>query len=80
MTQIDSAARRNGARRVRVVRLKLGPLACIEPDHLRAHFNEAAQGTAAEESRLEIEITEELHDLSLESIDIESPDSELSAS
>jgi Zn finger protein HypA/HybF involved in hydrogenase expression len=57
---------------VQVVRLKLGPLAHIEPDHLREHFTEAARGTVAEAARLEIETTEELHELTLESIDIAS--------
>ena len=68
--QIEVTARRNGARRVSVVRLKLGPLAHVEPDHLREHFVEAARGTVAEGARLEIETTEELHELTLESIDI----------
>lgn len=71
MAQIDDIARKNAAKRVRVVRLKLGPLAHIEPDHLREHFIEAARGTVAESARLEIETTEDLHELTLESIDIE---------
>jgi hydrogenase nickel incorporation protein HypA/HybF len=69
--QIETIAGSHGSRRVRVVRLKLGPLAHIEPDHLREHFLAAARGTVAEAARLDIETTEELHDLSLESIDIE---------
>jgi hydrogenase nickel incorporation protein HypA/HybF len=71
--QIEELARRNGSNRVTVVRLKLGPLAHIEPDHLREHFVEAARGTVAESARLDIETTEELHELTLESIDIACP-------
>jgi hydrogenase nickel incorporation protein HypA/HybF len=71
LRQIEEIAGHNQARRVSVVRLKLGPLAHIEPDHLREHFVEAARGTTAESARLEIETTEELHELSLESIDVE---------
>lgn len=71
MRQIEQVARQNQARRVTVVRLKLGPLAHIEPEHLREHFYEAAQGTLAEAARLEIETTEELHELTLESIDVD---------
>jgi hydrogenase nickel incorporation protein HypA/HybF len=71
LAQIDDLARKNGAKRVSVVRLKLGPLAHIEPDHLREHFVEAARGSVAEAARLDIETTEALHDLTLESIDIE---------
>lgn len=71
MSQIETTARGHGGGRVTVVRLKLGPLAHIEPDHLREHFVAAAKGTLAEDARLEIETTEELHELSLESLDIE---------
>ena len=73
MNQIETVARENGAQWVRVVRLKLGPLAHIEPDHLREHFERAARGTIAESTRLEIEATDELHELTLESIEIETP-------
>lgn len=70
MAQIDAVARQHGAAHVRIVRLKLGPLACITPDHLREHFVEAARTTVAEGAQLEIAVTEELHDLTLESIDV----------
>jgi hydrogenase nickel incorporation protein HypA/HybF len=70
--QIEVLALRNAASRVTVIRLKLGPLAHIEPDHLREHFAEAARSTVAEGARLDIETTEELHELTLESIDIAS--------
>jgi hydrogenase nickel incorporation protein HypA/HybF len=71
MKQIDETARRHGASRVRVVRLKLGPLAHIEPDHLREHFEEAAAGTIADGARLDIETTDEMHEFTLESIDLD---------
>ncbi len=70
MAQISEAARLNGGNRVSVVRLKLGPLAHIEPDHLREHFEEAARGTVADSARLEIQTTDELHELTLESLDL----------
>jgi hydrogenase nickel incorporation protein HypA/HybF len=71
MKQIEDHALQHRARRVTVVRLRLGPLAHIEPDHLREHFVEAARGTLIEDARLEIDTTDELHELTLESIDIE---------
>jgi hydrogenase nickel incorporation protein HypA/HybF len=70
LRQIEALARQNGAERVTVVRLKLGPLAHIEPDHLRHHFARAAKGTLAEAAHLDIETTHDLHELTLESIDI----------
>lgn len=69
--QIDEVARQNGAKRVTVVRLKLGPLAHIEPEHLREHFVAAARGTLADAARLDIETTEDFHELTLESLDVE---------
>jgi hydrogenase nickel incorporation protein HypA/HybF len=71
LRQIEDLARRNHAVRVTVVRLRLGPLAHIEPDHLREHFVDAARGTVAEAARLDIETTEDLHELTVESIDVE---------
>jgi hydrogenase nickel incorporation protein HypA/HybF len=71
LQQIDALARRNSAERVTVVRLKLGPLAHIESEHLREHFAEMARDTLAATARLEIETTAELHELTLESIDVE---------
>ena len=68
--QIETLAQRNASARVTVVRLKIGALAHIEPDHLREHFAETARGTVAEGARLDIETTEELHELTLESIDV----------
>jgi hydrogenase nickel incorporation protein HypA/HybF len=72
--QIETTARRHGATRISVIRLKLGPLAHIEPDHLRDHFVAAARGTIAESARLDIQTTDELHELTLESMDIEAPE------
>jgi hydrogenase nickel incorporation protein HypA/HybF len=71
LAQIEATALRNGAHRVSVVRLKLGPLAHIEPDHLREHFATAARGTIADAAWLEIQSTDELHELTLESMDVE---------
>ncbi|CAN5388143.1 hypothetical protein BH10PLA2_BH10PLA2_33980 [soil metagenome] len=71
LTQIETMARQNRATRVSVVRVKLGPLAHIEPSHLREHFVEASKGSLADGATLEIAVTEELHDISLESIDVE---------
>lgn len=69
--QIEVTAKLHGGDRVSVVRLKLGPLAHIEPDHLREHFVEATNGTLAEAARLDIQTTDELHEITLESLDIE---------
>jgi Zn finger protein HypA/HybF involved in hydrogenase expression len=71
LKQIREIRDKNGGGRVKVVRLKVGPLAHIEPEHLRNHFIESVQGTSLENTRLEIEETKDLHELTLESVDIE---------
>jgi hydrogenase nickel incorporation protein HypA/HybF len=71
LTQIDALARQHRAARVSVVRIKIGPLAHIEPEHLREHFIEAAKGSVADGARLDIAVTDEWHDMTLESIDVE---------
>ena len=76
MKKIEMIADQENARRVSCVRLKLGALAHISPDHLREHFDESARGTRAESARLEItEIadTQDPHaqEILLESVDVE---------
>src|SRR5262245_30896032 len=69
--QIDAIARDHASERVTAVRLKLGPLAHIEPDHLREHFVEAAVGTVAESATLEIGTSDALHERTLASGDVD---------
>ena len=68
--QVLAIAKQHNARHIISVRLKVGPLAHIEPDHLREHFHDAALGTIIEGAKLLIETTDELHDLTLESVEL----------
>ncbi|TDQ40938.1 hydrogenase nickel incorporation protein HypA/HybF [Tepidicella xavieri] len=49
---IEAAARQQGFRRARVVRLEVGALACVEPQALQWAFEAASQGTCAEGAEL----------------------------
>lgn len=51
---IEEAARREGFARVRVVRMEIGALSCVEADALRFAFDSATLGTCAEGARLDI--------------------------
>ena len=51
---IEEAARREGFDRVRVVRIEIGALACVEPEALRFAFEAVARNTCAEGARLDI--------------------------
>lgn len=51
---IEDVARRECFARVRIVRVELGALSCVEPEALRFAFASASLGSCAEGARLEI--------------------------
>jgi hydrogenase nickel incorporation protein HypA/HybF len=51
---VEEEARRNGAARVRLVRLELGALGHVEPEAMRFCFDAATRGTLAEGAELDI--------------------------
>jgi len=74
--KITTLAEAQEAGKVTGVRLTLGALSHLSPDHVQAHFVHAARGTVAEGARLHIEartdITEPLaQDIRLDSIEVE---------
>ena len=76
MRKIDVIAREQGARRVGGVRVRLGALSHISPDHFREHFEAAATGTIAEAARLDIKALRDerdprAQDILLDSVEIE---------
>ncbi len=62
MKQIERIARDEKAEAVTVVRVQLGALSHISPDHFREHFEHSARGTVAEKARLEVEQLTDIHD------------------
>ncbi len=76
MRRIDEVAAAAGARRVTVVRVRLGALAHMSPEHFREHWDGAARGSIAQDAELEIEVSDDLddpaaQDLTLLSLDVE---------
>ena len=76
LRKIEGIGREQKARRILGVRIRLGALSHISPDHLNEHFVQAAAGTMAEGARLDIVEIPDTSDPSaqeiiLESIDIE---------
>ncbi len=51
---IEDAGRRESFHRVRVVRMEIGALSCVEPEALRFAFESASHGSCAEGARLDI--------------------------
>jgi hydrogenase nickel incorporation protein HypA/HybF len=72
LARIDSVAKEQGCRRVLKVRVKLGALAHISPEHFREHFEIASPGTAAEGAELEVELLEDINDPNAQGIILDS--------
>jgi hydrogenase nickel incorporation protein HypA/HybF len=76
MRQVHSIARSQNATKVAGVKVKLGALSHMSPEHFRGHFEVAARGTLAEGATLAIEVSPDLNDphaqdILLESIEVE---------
>jgi hydrogenase nickel incorporation protein HypA/HybF len=54
--KVTTTALTQQATRVRGIKVKLGALSHISPDHFREHFIHAARGTVAESAELIIEV------------------------
>ena len=75
LRKVELLASEANAKKVTRVRVKLGALAHMTPDHLRGHFEDAVVGTAAEGATLDIVQTDDrsdphAQDILLESIDV----------
>ncbi|HEV2350117.1 MAG TPA: hydrogenase maturation nickel metallochaperone HypA [Terriglobia bacterium] len=76
MRQVDSIARSQKATKVVGVKVKLGALSHMSPEHFQEHFDVASRGTLAEGAALSIEILPDLSDphaqeILLDSIEVE---------
>ncbi len=59
MRKIEQVAVDNDAARVTRVRVWLGALAHITPEHFREHFEDGTRGTVAEGAELEVETSDD---------------------
>jgi hydrogenase nickel incorporation protein HypA/HybF len=60
--KIKAIAEENASDKVISVKVKLGALAHISPEHFREHFDNAVVGTSAEGAKLEIETLTDMSD------------------
>lgn len=79
MRTIEQAALEHGARRVTAVRVQVGVLVPIAPDHLRDHFEDASRGTVAEGCRMDVEVLDDPADARAQHIVVESLELETDA-
>lgn len=76
MRKIDELAKTEGAGKVTTVRVWLGALSHMSPEHFREHFDQASKQTIAEGAILDIETSTDIddpngQDLLLRSIEVE---------
>jgi len=74
--EIESVAAREHARAVTGVRVRIGPMSHMTPEHFVEHFVDATLGTIAEGARCEVEQIDP-HDPLAQSIVLESVDLDL---
>ena len=74
LRKIEQLAREANAIRITRVKVTLGALSHITPDHFRGHFKDAAVGTAAEGATLDIEQADDQNDPNAQDILLESVD------
>jgi hydrogenase nickel incorporation protein HypA/HybF len=77
--RLESLARQENATHIKRVRVWVGALSHFSAEHFSEHFAQASRGTPAENSELEIEVSEDLshpraQDVVLESFDVEAPE------
>jgi len=70
--KIDGISRENDNGKVVVVRVRLGALSHITPEHFEEHFVEFAKGTPAEGASLEITQLEDAKDPNAQDIILDS--------
>lgn len=76
LARLDEIAGASGSSRVVRVRVAVGALAHLSPEHLRHHFEHAARGTRAEGAEIEIRVLEDVGEARAQEIIIESADIE----
>lgn len=78
MRRVDQVARDEGAGRVVGVRVRIGALAHMSPEHFREHWDVASAGSVAQDAALTIETSDDLDDpaaqnVTLLSLEVEDP-------
>jgi hydrogenase nickel incorporation protein HypA/HybF len=70
--KIEAIAEDNNSSKIVRVKVRLGALAHISPDHFREHFERSALGTPAQGAELEIEVMTDITNPQAQNIMLES--------
>lgn len=74
--KIEAIARKERVMAVTSVRIRLGALSNMSPEHFREHFDAVKHGSIAEHAELEFVVLDDVHDPAAQDIVIESVDVE----
>lgn len=78
INKLETIVIENNAKRIISIKIKLGALSHISPEHFREYFAVMSKGKAMENARLEIEVIEDINsnaqDIILESVELEMED------
>ena len=69
--KIEKVVCEQQATQVKTVRVKLGALTNISPDHFREHFIIGSKGTVVEEAELDIFVSDDIYDPNAQQILLE---------
>lgn len=72
MRKIESVVQENEAKKVASLKIRLGALSHISPEHFKEHFVQASKGTVAESARLDVVVQGDLDDPNAQEIMLES--------
>ncbi|RFC47029.1 MAG: hydrogenase nickel incorporation protein HypA/HybF [Verrucomicrobia bacterium] len=62
MTKIETVVRNHNARKAVTIDVWLGALSHMSPDHFTEHYEESSKGTVAEGAKLNITLSDDIHD------------------
>jgi Zn finger protein HypA/HybF involved in hydrogenase expression len=68
MRRIDAVAKADGARRVTGVSVWIGALCHMSAGHFAEHFEQASDGTIANGARLDVIVSDDMHDMNAQDI------------
>ena len=72
MKKIEAVAQENGATQVVGIKVKLGALSHMSPEHFQEHFDQISHGTIAEGAQIKTEQLTDLQDPHAQEILLES--------
>ncbi|MBC8204726.1 hydrogenase maturation nickel metallochaperone HypA [bacterium] len=73
-SKIETIAKEQNAEKITGVSVRLGALAHISPQHFCEHFIDGVKGAIAEDAKLDVTISHDIHDPNAQQIILESVD------